>query len=242
MLRNIFFYILIIPISLYYMLIMLVVSYTKNTEAWGEKLGPSWQRWVITLAGIKIEADFSAIKEGGHYVFMVNHSSNMDICLTYWLLGRHHRIRYVAKKSLWDIPLFDRSMIGAGHIPIDRSNRRSSMKSVQLAVKKAQSGLCPVIFPEGTRSTDFSKLQEFKIGGIIIALKCGVPVVPIIIEGMGEVLPKGKFFLNNKHIVRIKALEPIDPAAYTLKERDKFKNDLYELMNTEYLKMREQRQ
>lgn len=241
-LRNIWFYALALPISAYYVLHMATRSYFKDSEAWGERLGPPWHGWILKLAGVKIEYDLSALDPNGHYVFMANHTSNMDICAFYWLLGtKGWPIRFLAKQSLWNIPFFGRCMLGAGHIPIDRSNRRAGMKSVAAAVEKTKSGICPIIFPEGTRATDLSQLQPFKIGGMVLALKCGVPVVPLLIEGMGEVMPKGKLRIDSSRPVRIKALEPIDPTAYTLKEREKFKDDLHRLMDNEYRKMRGER-
>lgn len=243
-LRNIFFYPAILIVSVYYVGMMnLMYYFKKDAEDSGEWLGPPWHRWILRLAGVKIEADLSALKPGGHYVFMSNHTSNMDISAFYWLLAHEgYPIRFVAKESLFRMPLFGACMKGAGHIPIDRSNRRAGMKSVAAAVEKTKTGICPIIFPEGTRATDLSQLQPFKIGGMVLALKCGVPVAPLIIEGMGEVMPKGKLLIDSKHTVRIKALEPIDPTAYTLKEREQFKEDLFEIMNTEYQKMRGERE
>lgn len=242
-LRNIFFYLTFPIISIYYVFAMNFMYYTKeNAEAWGEKLGPPWHRWILRLTGIKLEYDLSTLTPGGHYLFMANHTSNLDISAFYWLLGsKGYPVRFVAKKSLFELPLFGNCMKGARHISIDRSNRRAGMKSVTDAVERIKGGICPIIFPEGTRSSDLSTLHEFKIGGMVMALKSGIPVVPMLIDGMGEAVPKGSMIVDNSHIVRIKALEPIDPNTYTLKEREKFRDDLFELMNTEYLKMRQER-
>ncbi|MGE4504892.1 MAG: lysophospholipid acyltransferase family protein [Desulfovibrionaceae bacterium] len=241
MLRTILFYIFVLPFTMYYVLLMDLMSYGRNSQAWGEKLGPGWSKWILRTAGIKVETDFSALDPKGHYVFMANHSSNMDISVVYYHIGKRYPIRFVAKQSLWKVPFFGRCMEGAGHIPIDRSNRRAGMKSVEEAVKTAQGGICPVIFPEGTRAQDRSRLQEFKIGGIVLALKCGLPVAPLIIDGMGDTLPKGSLRLHGDRKVRIRALEPIDPAGYTLKDRERFKQELYDRMNAEYVKMRAER-
>lgn len=243
-LRNILFYMIILPITAYYVGMMNLMYHLKdNAESSGEKYGPPWHRWILWTAGVKIDADFSTLDPKGHYVFMANHTSNLDISAFYWLLGaKGYPVRFVAKKSLFEMPLFGNCMKGAGHISIDRSNRRAGMKSMTAAVERIKNGLCPIIFPEGTRSTDLSTLHPFKIGGMVMALQCGLPVVPLIIEGMADVMPKGSLLIDNRHTVRIKALEPIDPSAYTIKEREKFKDDLFEIMNTEYKKMRGERQ
>ncbi|WP_022660886.1 lysophospholipid acyltransferase family protein [Paucidesulfovibrio longus] len=235
--RKILFYILFFPLTIYYSLAMGLMGFTKNRGRWGEKFGNRWTRKLAWLTGAKYEVDLSALEPGGHYVFMLNHQSLLDIMIGYWLLAGHH-VRFLAKKSLWSVPIFGWAMWGAQHIPIDRSNRREAMKSIENAVAVTKSGVSPIVFPEGTRSDDFSKLQEFKTGGIILALKSGVPVAPVVICGMGDVLPKNTWKLNNEHTVYVKALAPIDTSAYSLKDRDKFRDELYEKMNQAYLELR----
>lgn len=235
--RKICFYILFFPLTIYYSLKMGVMGFSKNRGRWGEKIGNSWTRKLAWLTGAKYEIDLSALEPGGHYVFMLNHQSLLDIMIGYWLLADHH-VRFLAKASLWRVPVFGWAMWGAQHIPIDRSNRRAAMKSIEQAVTVTKAGVSPIVFPEGTRSGDLSKLQEFKTGGIILALKSGVPVAPVVLCGMGELLPKDDWKLNNKHTIRVKALAPIETSTYSLKDRDKFRDELYEKMNTAYLELR----
>lgn len=225
------------PLTFFYSSAMGLMGFTKNAGSWGEKFGHRWTRKLAWLTGAKYEIDLSALEPEGHYVFMLNHQSQLDIMIGYWLLWKH-KVRFLAKKSLWSVPVFGWAMWGAGHIPIDRSNRRVAMKSIENAVAIVKGGVSPIVFPEGTRSSDFSKLQEFKTGGIILALKTGLPVAPVVISGMGDVLPKGSWKLNPKPVVRVKALAPIDTTAYTLKDRDRFRDDLYEMMNNAYIELR----
>lgn len=237
MIRRFFFYILFFPLTAYYSMAMGLMGFTKNRGYWGERIGHLWTRKLAWLTGVKYEIDLSALEPGGHYVFMLNHQSQLDIMIGYWLLWKH-KVRFLAKKSLWSTPVFGWAMWGAQHIPIDRSNRRAAMKSIENAVTVTKAGVSPIVFPEGTRAEDRSKLQEFKTGGIILALKAGVPVAPVVICGMGDVLPKGAWKLDPNHVVRVKALAPIDTSAYTLKDRDQFCHDLYEKMNNAYLELR----
>jgi len=195
--------------------------------------GIKWGEQAVRLAGINIEADMGDVDPNGHYVFIGNHQSNLDIPVLYQLL-KGNNVRYVAKKSLFEIPIYGPALRHAGHICIDRENRRSAMKSLNEAVEKAKAGISPVIFPEGTRNTNLEELMEFKVGAMIIALKSGLPVVPIVMTNTGRALGKGRYIVNNKPTIRVKALPVIDPSKYTLKERDTFKDDLYEMMNTAY--------
>lgn len=204
-------------------------SSSKEMDYWGIQ----WGMRAVELSGMKIEADMGNVDPEGHYVFIANHQSNLDIPALYTVL-KDNNVRFVAKNSLFDIPIYGPALRHAGHICIDRENRRSAMKSLNEAVEKAKSGISPVIFPEGTRNTNLDELMEFKVGGMIIALKSGLPVVPIVITNTGLVMGKGQYIVNNKPIVRIKALPIIDPSQYSIKDREKLKDDLYEMMNTAY--------
>jgi 1-acyl-sn-glycerol-3-phosphate acyltransferase len=166
-------------------------------------------------------------------VFIGNHQSNLDIPVLFKVL-KGNRIRFVAKKSLFEIPIYGKALAHAGHICVDRENRRAAMQSLNDAVEVVKGGISPVIFPEGTRNTNLSELMDFKIGAMILALKAGLPVVPFVMTNTGRIMGKGDFFIDNRPVVRFKALPVIDPARYTLKEREQFKEDLHAMMNKAY--------
>jgi len=233
MFRRVFFILLLIPVTIYYSIRMLRVDRENSTPEEYDFWGLAWGAAAVRLAGVRIEADMGGIDPKGHYVFIGNHQSNLDIPVLFTLL-KGNRIRFVAKKSLFDIPLYGRALAHAGHISIDRDNRRAAMESLNAAVETARSGISPLIFPEGTRNTRLDDLMEFKIGGMILALKCGLPVVPFVMTGTGRVMPKGARIIDNRHTIRFKALPVIDPAKYTIKDREAFKDDLREMMRTAY--------
>lgn len=227
--RRILFILFALPVTIFFTSWAVVFQKFRSS---GDFSGHNWARILMFLSGVDLKVDLSAIPEGMEPVFMANHQSNFDILVTLAVL-KDYPVRFVAKESLYRIPLFGHSMKAAGHISIDRSNRRAAMKSIDRAVDAAHDGFCPLVFPEGTRNPDPSRLMDFKIGGIIVALKCAKPVVPVIITGTAEAMPKGGL-LPRPVTVRVKALEPIDASAYSLKEREKFKDDLYQAMNETY--------
>jgi 1-acyl-sn-glycerol-3-phosphate acyltransferase len=233
MLRRLFFTILLVPVTIWYSLKMLKVDPDTSTPEEYDRWGLAWGAAAVKLSGVKIEADMGEVDPKGHYVFIGNHQSNLDIPVLFYLL-KGNRIRFVAKKSLFEIPLYGKALGHAGHICIDRGNRRAAMQSLNEAVETAQAGISPLIFPEGTRNTDLSQLMDFKIGAMILALKAGLPVVPFVMTNTGRIMGKGDFFIDNRPVVRFKALPVIDPAQYTLKERERFKDDLYAMMNEAY--------
>lgn len=233
MLRRIFFIIILWCITVYYSYRMMQVDPENCTPEEYDYWGLKWGEAAVRLAGLKIEADMGDVDPEGHYVFICNHQSNMDIPVLFEVLQKN-RVRFVAKKSLFDIPIYGKALAHSGHICIDRENRRSAMKSLNDAVEKAKSGFSPLIFPEGTRNKNLEELMEFKVGGMIIALKSGLPVVPIVMTNTGRVMGKGQNVLDNRHLIRVKALPVIDPSEYTIKDREKFKDDLYAMMNEAY--------
>ncbi|NJB67828.1 1-acyl-sn-glycerol-3-phosphate acyltransferase [Desulfobaculum xiamenense] len=228
MLRTILFYARYLPLTAALTLLAICVP---SAAKWCAR---TWGRAAIHCTGITLDVRLGDLDPNQTYIFMANHQSQLDIpalttALAPWQIG------FVAKKGLFNIPLFGKAMINAGNIPIDRGNRRSAMKSVDKAAERVRAGQSIVIFPEGTRATDLSCLQEFKIGGMIIALKTGLPVVPVTISGSGEALPKHNLCFGPQRTITIRALPPISTQGrYTLKEREIFKEDLYRAMSAAY--------
>lgn len=233
MLRILRFFLLLVPATIYYSVRQLMLDQSKATLDEKDYFGKVYGRGMLRLAGIKVQVDLSALDPKGHYVFMCNHQSLFDIPILFDALWDYH-MRFVAKESLFRIPIYGKALGNAGHISLNRENRRAAMKSLDAAVDSAKSGISPLIFPEGTRNPHLDKLLDFKVGGMVLALKCGLPVAPLVMEGTGKLLPKKRIFFNPDQPVRLKALPPVDTSKYTLKDREQFKDDMYALMNNAY--------
>jgi 1-acyl-sn-glycerol-3-phosphate acyltransferase len=105
-------------------------------------------------------------------------------------------------------------MARTGHIPIDRSNARAAVASMNEAARLLQgSGTSVLIYPEGTRSMD-GRLQEFKDGAAMLAIKSGLPVLPCAVVDTDRVLPS-KGVVIRPHAVELRVGEPVDPAGHT---------------------------
>lgn len=233
MIRLAIFTLVLVPATIGFCILCGLMAGTAAAE-WGQRF---WSRMIILVAGTRIRADLSALPEDtDSVVILANHQSQMDIPILVHTLSRY-KIRFVAKKSLFRIPLFGWAMWAFGHIPIDRSNRRAGMKSMDAAAEKARRGFSPLVFPEGTRNPDpASSLLDFKIGGAILALKCNRPIVPVVMAGTSALMPKGRYCINPSDVL-IKALPPLDASRYTMKDREAFRRDMYALMNAEYQKL-----
>lgn len=147
-----------------------------------------WARLALGLNHTPVELRGTEYLPDGPFILMSNHQSNFDIlsliatipCRVYW----------IAKKELFDIPVFGPSMLRGGYIPLDRSDGRKALKSMENAATIIRQGSSVVMFPEGTRSRD-GQLLPFKRGGFMLAVRAGVPVIPVTINGSGRVNPGG---------------------------------------------------
>lgn len=237
MIRSLLFMACVVPVTLFFSTLCWLLARVGPQGRLAHRCECLWARIMLWCAGVRVEADLSALDPQGVYVFMANHQSVLDIPILFAALSRYN-FRFLAKESLFSIPVFGPAMRRVGHVAIDRQNRRKAMESIQEAVDLVSRGIGLLVFPEGTRSLDWSRLGTFKTGGMIVALKCQAQVVPVVVVGAGELLSK-RCRRIRQGTVTVRALPPFDPhASYTLKEREAFKNDLWARMDGAYQEMR----
>jgi 1-acyl-sn-glycerol-3-phosphate acyltransferase len=158
-------------------------------------LARGWSRWVTSFAGVKIGVENRAnLVPDQPYVFMANHASSLDIWAVFVAIPC--RIRLIAKKQLGRIPLFGWVMRAGRFIFIDRKNGVAARRSIDEAGQRIHDGISVLIFPEGTRTRDGS-LGPFKKGGFHLAIKAGVPIVPVALRGTRELMPAGSLLLRS---------------------------------------------
>ena len=152
-----------------------------------------WGRLGISLAGIRVTVSGAEHIPDGPIIVMSNHASNFDILA---MLGYFPRpLSWIAKQELFKIPVFGWSMRRGGYIPLDRGDGRKALKSMDDAAAQIRAGASVILFPEGTR-TRTGQLLPFKRGGFLLAVKAGVPVVPVSIVGSFAINPGGSLGLN----------------------------------------------
>lgn len=153
-----------------------------------------WSRLVTSFAGVKIVVENRAtLVPEQPYVFMANHASSLDIWAVFVAIPR--RLRLIAKKQLARIPLFGWAMWAGRFIFIDRGNGVAARRSIAEAGTRIHDGDSVLIFPEGTRTRDGS-LLPFKKGGFHLAIKAGVPIVPVALCGTRALMPRGSLLLH----------------------------------------------
>ena len=159
-----------------------------------------WLRLILALAGIRVELSGPENIPEGPVVFAANHIGTFDIPVVQANLPK--QFRWVAKKSLFSIPIVGWAMTLGKYVPIDMENARAAVRSIKAASEKIRSGTSVFIFPEGTRNTT-DEMLPFKRGGFMLALKSGAPVVPISIAGTRNIMKIGGFVIhpNNATVV-----------------------------------------
>lgn len=168
-----------------------------------------WGRGSLFLAGTRVRLRGEEHLPPGPVIFMSNHQSGFDILTLLAVLPLD--TCWIAKKELFDIPVFGAAMGRGGYIPLDRRDAHRALKSLEVAVQVVRSGKSLLIFPEGTRSKDF-RLLPFKRGGFKLAIQAGVPVIPVTINGSGRVNPAGSIRLYPGRI-SVTLHQPIMPPA-----------------------------
>jgi 1-acyl-sn-glycerol-3-phosphate acyltransferase len=179
---------LIILSTLFFGTVSLVASLFDRTGRFMMKTARVWARTLLAIAGVRVKVvGLEKLTPGAAYVFASNHLSYMDtpVILTHIPAD----FRFMAKDGLFKIPLLGTHLGQAGHIPVPRRDPRAAVKTLALAAASIRSrNISILIFPEGGRSHD-GVLRPFKDGAAHIAIKAGVPIVPLAISGTREILP-----------------------------------------------------
>jgi 1-acyl-sn-glycerol-3-phosphate acyltransferase len=147
-----------------------------------------WCRLIAWTIGARIRVRGAEnVSPDQSYVYMANHSSLIDIPALFAYLP--YQFRIMAKKELFYVPFMGWHLWSSGNFPVDRSDGRKTARSLRRVIEGVRGGKSLAVFPEGTRTPD-GRLLEFKPGAFKIALRAGVPIVPVTIRGTFKLLPK----------------------------------------------------
>jgi 1-acyl-sn-glycerol-3-phosphate acyltransferase len=167
-------------------------------------------------AGIRVRLEgLENIEPGTQYIFLSNHVSNLDpMVLIPNIPGKTSAF---LKRELMRIPLFGMALRMGKFVPVSRGNsREEAEQSVAAAADALRSGLHITVFPEGTRSTD-GRLLPFKKGAFFLAQETGAPIIPVIISGTRQMMPKGTLRITPGE-ARVTFLAPIQSSPETSRE------------------------
>ena len=154
---------------------------------WFTLFARGWARTILFVTGVRLTVLHAERLEGGpSAVLAANHASMADILVLFAALPV--QIRFLAKRSVFRVPFLGWGIKAAGFVPVDRGDPRQGQEAMDAALRRLKGGRSVVVFPEETRSRD-GELLPFKKGAALIAIRAGLPLVPVSIVGTYKVLP-----------------------------------------------------
>lgn len=178
----------------------------------------------LRIVGVDVvSAGFSHNALYSSCLFISNHQSNLDPAILSIIPPVN--IKFLPKRQVFYIPVLSYVLRKAGFVPIDRENKVGAMRSLVTVVKRLKQGDSYCIFPEGTRSPS-GKLQEFKRGAFMLAVRSHCTIVPVFIKGSYDLMPKGKWYIN-PGTIRIKIFPQIHVDGNKAEDLIKLQNEIY---------------
>jgi 1-acyl-sn-glycerol-3-phosphate acyltransferase len=199
------------------------VSFLEKHGRVQQRIAHLWARGVVRGAGCKVRVlGADNLRSQPVAVYASNHTSYMDTPVIFASLPFQFRI--LAKKQLWPIAFIGWYLDRSGQIPIDTANPHATMSSLAVGVKALRKGMPLFVFPEGGR-TETGALKPFLSGASYLAIRAQVPLVPIALSGVYDLLP-----IHTRHLypceVTVHVGEPIDTKGMTVRQTDELNTRL----------------
>ena len=158
------------------------------------KVAVTWARMVLGICLIKIDVvGAEKLDPAQPYVFVSNHFSLIDTPVMFGRMPRDFRI--MARHGLWRVPFLGWHLNRAGHIPVNRENPRAAVRNMGEAAERVRAGTSILVFPEGGRTRQ-PVMRPFKPGAAHIAIRAGVPIVPMALVGTRKILAPNSAHLH----------------------------------------------
>lgn len=212
---GLWFHFWLVPITIIMASLTILSTFVDHSGKSTNWIARTWGWLLLWVGRIPLQVEgLEHLQPGQAYVFAANHRSNFDIYALISLMPG--KIVWVAKESLFKIPIFGQSIRRMGSIPVDRSDLQKAIRSLNQAAEKIKGGFSTIIFPEGTRATT-PELLPFKKGLFIMAQKAGQPIVPVSVSGTRFIQPRGSFKIRPGP-VRVVISPPIHPKDFLNKD------------------------
>lgn len=176
--------------------------------------------WSVTVRGRE------HIDPNGTYVIVANHQSMVDI-LAAFLLFCH--FKWVSKAELFRIPLIGWNMSLNRYVRLRRGHKASIRDMYTACEQHLREGSSIFLFPEGTRSPT-GKMRDFKEGAFVLAKRHGVAILPIVVNGSKNALPKDSLNFHGRTDVTLDVLAPIQPEQFTDTTVEELRDQVRELI------------
>jgi 1-acyl-sn-glycerol-3-phosphate acyltransferase len=228
------FLVVLFPVSL--ILWVLVLPFDKNRVV---------IHWILTWQGILLMRLLSAsgieiqgmekVVRGTTYIIISNHQSILDTLL---LFSLKYKFKWISKIENVRVPILGWYLKLADYIIVDRGNEESKIEMLDKSYRCLKKGISIMIFPEGTRSKD-GEIGFFKRGAFQLAIEANVPILPVLIDGTGNLLPKHKLVLETSHGLSFRILDPIQPDTFNTKNPDELAERIRSMYSMELKRLRD---
>lgn len=223
--------------TLFLLLILLLKPFEKDQRLshripnfWGYlicKINPWWK---VSLL------DLDRIEKHKGFVIVANHRSFADIICLH-LLQRH--FKWVAKDSLFRIPVIGWVMSLVSYIPLERNRHGSIRSTFKEASKWLHKDISVLIFPEGTRNSNDS-LAKFKNGAFKLAIEAQKPIIPVLIHGSDQISEGGSYLLSPRMNVTIRVLPPVPTEGLLATDFAKLRDSVHSILAENYAELRDE--
>lgn len=214
--RTAWFWSVTIPATVFFSTVSIVGGIFRARPGLHDWVHRNWGRTELWAAGVRVLPDgLEHVQTDRPQIFVANHQSIFDIFAI--LATVPASVRFVAKRELGRIPIFAAAMRSAGHVFIDRSDRRTASRVMREAGRRMKEDLLSLgLFPEGTRSRD-GTLREFKRGTFVLAIETQVPILPVALDGGCRIARRGRIRAGT---MRLTVSGPIRTEGLTTEDRD----------------------
>ncbi len=198
----------------------------RLSRAWPQWCMRTWARGVCVASGTRVVLHGAEHLPGARgAIYASNHVSWFDV---FSLASSLPRYTFVAKAELRAIPIFGWGAEASGVVFLSREDRSSAFATYQDVAAQVAAGLSVIVFPEGTRGDDY-RLRPFKKGPFVLAIAAKAPIVPVVIHGTREVMPRGTWRVR-AHTVHVHLLAPVDSSAYDYETRHELMRAVWQRM------------
>lgn len=204
----------------------------KFTCFWANMFTWPNPHWNVTIENIEKAKPRNVAR-----IIVSNHLSMVDIPVLFrtWL-----HFKWVSKSENFKIPFVGWNMRLNRHIELDRGSNKSNARMMRACEATLASGSSVFIFPEGTRSAN-GRVSGFKRGAFELAKRTGAPILPIVIDGSAQALPKKGVVLRGFHRIKVRLLDPIEPESFAEESVEALTDRVRGLIRTEHEAMAAER-
>lgn len=195
----------------------LIASLWDKSGKLQHRIAHFWAKGCVRISGARlIVRGAENLRKHPVAVYAANHTSYMDTPVIFSTLPFQFRI--LAKKELWTMPFIGWHLNRSGQIPVDTVNPNATVSSLGAGVRALRNGMPLFVFPEGSRTPD-GAIQPFLAGAAFLAIRAQVPLIPIALSGVYDLLP-----IHTRHFypgdITLSVGDPISTAGMTIRQTD----------------------